>query len=218
MSSLVPNRFLFKFEFPLYRCAKPLKIDGQASKWDRKHLLPPLYEIDGEEPTGDVYAAWSDEGLYIGCVVRGKRKSVQCNPEKFRQSDHLRLILDMRDTRSIRRATRFCQQFYLMPTGGGKRHDEPVAGTNEIARATDDAPSIDTGRIIIASKILDDGYQLTAHLPAEIINGFDPAENPRIGFFYMLEDTELGQQSLTVGDDLNWWLDPSTWPTGVLEK
>ena len=27
---------------------------------------------------------------------------------------------------------------------------------------------------------------------------------------------ELGKQPLTVGDDLNWWCDPSTWATGVL--
>jgi hypothetical protein len=34
----------------------------------------------------------------------------------------------------------------------------------------------------------------------------------------MLEDTELGHQSLTVGDDLNWYIDPSTWPTAVLTE
>lgn len=216
MNSLIPNRFLFKFEFPLHHCPKPLKIDGQAGKWGQRYRLPPLYEIDGEAPTGDIYAAWDEAGLYVGCVVSGKNKSPKCNPAEFRHSDHLRLMTDMRDTRSIRRATRFCQQFYLTPSGGGRRREDACAGTVPIARATDDAPKVDAERIVVASKITDDGYELTAHLPAEVLSGFDPEENPRIGFFYMLEDTELGQQSLTVGDDLNWWVDPSTWPTGVL--
>jgi cell division protein FtsI/penicillin-binding protein 2 len=60
------------------------------------------------------------------------------------------------------------------------------------------------------------GYSLTAHLPAGVLNGFDPAENPRIGLLVMVEDGELGQQSLTVGDELNWWIDPSMWPVGEL--
>ena len=32
----------------------------------------------------------------------------------------------------------------------------------------------------------------------------------------MLEDNEWGQQYLTVGDDLAWNVDPSTWATGLL--
>ena len=32
----------------------------------------------------------------------------------------------------------------------------------------------------------------------------------------MIEDSELGQQALTVGDDLYWYVDPSTWATAVL--
>jgi hypothetical protein len=216
MSNLIPNRFLFKFEFPIHRCAKPPAIDGRAEKWDKKWLLPALHELDGEPPTGEVWAAWNDDGLFIAARVTGKKRSPRCDPAKFRQSDNFRLMTDMRDTRNIRRATRFCQQFYFLPTGGGRRNAEPVAGTVEIARAGDDAPKIDPGQIVIASKMLDDGYSMTIHLPREVLSGFDPDQTRRIGLFYMLEDTELGSQSLTVGDDLNWWMDPSTWPTAVL--
>ena len=31
MMKLVPNRFLFKFEFPLHRAARPPKIDGRIA-------------------------------------------------------------------------------------------------------------------------------------------------------------------------------------------
>lgn len=216
MSRLVPNRFLFKFEFPLHRCARTPRIDGRTEDWDSRFLLPPLYELDGEKPVGAVYAAWNEAGLYVGCHVEGKREQPKCEPARFWKSDGLRLMTDMRDTRTIHRATRFCQQFYFLPAGGGPERDDPVAGSAAIHRATDDAPAVPAGTIIVAARAHDTGYSLTAHLPAKALYGFDPAEHQRIGFFYMLEDSELGKQSLTVGDDLNWWIDPSTWPTAVL--
>ena len=218
MSSFVPNRFLFKFEFPVYRCAEPLKIDGSLSGWDNRFWLPPLHVIDGERGFAGVSVAWSEEGLFIGCRVRGKRQPTHCDPERFWKSDNVRVMTDMRDTRNIRRATRYCQQFYLLPTGGGRTGKQAVAGGAKVHRATDDAPVAAQGDIPIASKVTHTGYSLTAHLPARILHGFDPAENPRIGLLIMVEDRELGQQSLTIGDDLNWWIDPSTWPTAVLEE
>lgn len=218
MSQLVPNRFLFKFEYPIHRCAKKPAIDGNVDAWDAKFLLPALHEADGEEGFGDVYAAWDDDGLYVACGVDGKTRQPRCDVTQFWKSDNLRLMIDLRDTRGIRRATRFCRQFYLLPAGAGKNGKGPVAGGAPIHRATEAAPTISPGRIPIASVITKTGYTLTAHLPASLLDGFDPAENPRIGFFYMIEDAELGQQSLTIGDDLNWWIDPSTWPTAVLTK
>lgn len=216
MPSLVPNRALFKFEFPLRRCAKPPNLDGDAAKWDERYLLPPLHELDGQTGFGQVFAAWNDEGLYLAAIVSGKKRPLQCDPQRFRQSDVLRVLTDMRDTRTIRRATRFCQQFYFLPIGGGRGGKEPVAGSAPVARAQADASPAKPGDILIASKVARDGYSLTAHIPARLLVGFDPAENPRIGFFAIIEDTELGHQSLTVDDDLNWWCDPSTWPTAVL--
>jgi hypothetical protein len=59
---------------------------------------------------------------------------------------------------------------------------------------------------------------LEARIPAECLNGFDPVEHPRIGLYYMLEDRDHGQQYLTVGDDLYWYVDPSTWATAVLSR
>ncbi|MFH1419842.1 MAG: hypothetical protein ABII12_16330, partial [Planctomycetota bacterium] len=216
MPELIPNRFLFKFEFPLYRCARAPKIDGRAERWAPKFLIPPLHELDGEGGFGAVYAAWNADGLYIACQVEGKSRPPRCDPATYWKSDNLRLMTDMRDTRNIRRATKFCQQFYFLPTGGKPEQRGPVAGSALVHRATQDAPIVKPGVIPIAAQAGKTGYSLTAHLPARVLHGFDPAENPRIGFYYMLEDAELGRQSLTVGDELNWWIDPSTWPTATL--
>lgn len=218
MKTLIPNRFLFDFEFPLHYRESPPMIEGDPGEWTDEDLLPSLASVDGLYDFAPVWACWNERGLWIATEVVGKRRKIKCNPKSFWTSDHLRLCTDMRDARSNKRATRFCQQFYFLPTGGGRKGDEPVAGVNPIKRARENAPSISTDRIEMASTILATGYFLEAHIPAECLCGFDPSEHSRIGFYYMLEDHDLGQQYLTVGDDLNWYVDPSTWATAVLAR
>lgn len=215
MTALIPNSFLFDFEFPLSYRDKPPAIDGRLSGWTDNELLPALSELDNSPPFADVWACWNDGGLFIACRVGSKRKSLRCDPKEFWLGDNLRLCTDMRDARGNKRATRFCQQFFFLPTGGGKQGDQPVAGENPIKRAREHPPL--PGHVFeIASQVSKTGYILEAFLPAACLSGFDPTEHPRIGFYYMLEDGDHGQQYLTVGDDLNWHIDPSTWATAVL--
>lgn len=216
MSPLVSNRSLFRFEIPLHRCARPPRIDGTLTGWEDRFLLPPLMRLEGLEPWGQVYVTWDQAGLYLACRVTGKRTALRCDPRQFWKGDNLRICTDMRDARQSKRAGRFCQQFYLLPAGGGRAGADPVGGSARIHRAQEDAPLLEEGRIAIAATVEPAEYVLTAHLPADGLSGFDPAEHRRIGLYYMLEDRDHGQQYLTVGDDLNWWVDPSTWATAVL--
>lgn len=218
MTALIPNRFLFSFEFPLRYRQSPPTITGKLSDWTDEDRLPELSGIDGRAPFGTVWSCWNEDGLNIACRVTDKRKPPKCDAERFWKSDNLRLCIDTRGTRDIRRATRFCQQFFLMPTGSLADRDAPVAASAKIHRAREDAPPIPVGRIAIASRVQKGGYQLEAHIPADALSGFDPREHPRIGFYYILEDREHGQQYLTIGDDLNWHIDPSTWATAVLTR
>ena len=216
MGPLVANRSLFRFELPLRRCRRRPRIDGTLRGWGKEHLLPALMELDGQEPWADVYLAWDQGGLYVAASVTGKRETLRCDPRYFWKGDNLRLCTDMRDTRNIKRATRFCQQFYVLPSGGGPGGRESVGGSAKIHRAQEEAPPVSPGRIRTAATVRDDGYVLTGHIPGDCLSGFDPGEHRRIGLYYMLEDRDHGQQFLTVGDDLNWWIDPSTWATAVL--
>ncbi|MBX3393995.1 MAG: hypothetical protein KF841_01370 [Phycisphaerae bacterium] len=218
MSLIIPNRFLFKFEFQLNWCATAPSIDGRLENWDPSWRLPALHQLDEEPGFAEVFATCDEDGLYIAARVSGKSRPPICDPERFWKSDHVRVMTDMRDTRSIRRATRFCQHFHLLPTGGGRDGRAAIAGADKVQRATEDAPLPKPGEIPIKSTLSRGGYTLTAQLPGAILNGFDPIENPRIGLFVMVEDTELGRQSITIGDELNWFIDPSTWPTAVLSK
>jgi len=239
MTKLIPTRTLLDVEFPLRHRAKPPAMNGTLRGWTNAELLPPLSMLDDETPFAPVWACWNDDGLMIACRVEGKTLPPKCDPSVFWQSDHLRLCTDMRDARTNRRATRFCQQFYFLPTGGGDGKMDPSGGSAKIQRARDDAPLYSSvvaagapqrhprkptdsvaqdDHIVIAASLFEDGYCLEARIPRDCLSGFDPAEHPRIGFYYMLEDCELGQQYLTVGDDLNWYTDPSTWATAVLSK
>lgn len=214
MTELVPNRFLVDVEFPLrYRSAPP-QIDGDLSDWSDAELLPYFGELDEEVAFADLWACWHESGLYFACHVTGKWSRLRCDPKHFRSGDNLRICTDMRDTRGNKRATRFCQQFYFLPTGGKK--NAAIAGTSTFRMAREDAPSVSARRLRVASRITAKGYSLEAHVPADCLNGFDPAEHPRIGLFYILEDDDYGQQSLTIGDELNWFQDPSTWATAML--
>jgi hypothetical protein len=218
VTQLIPNRFLFDFEFPLYRLPEAPRLDGRLSSWSDRYLLPSLDELDGTPPFAPVWAGWNESGLFVACRVSGKRQPLQCDPAVFWRGDNLRLCLDLRDTRTIKRASRFCRQVYLLPTGGGPRRDRPIGGCARFNRAREHAPDVPASTIRVAASLDHDGYGLEAHVPAPALPGFDPVEHPRIGFYYILEDRDHGQQFLTVGDDLYWYVDPSTWATAVLTR
>jgi len=218
MTTLIPNRFLFDFEFPLMYRNKLPRLNGKLQDWTDAHLLPTLSQLDGQTDFGQVFACWNEKGLAIACRVEGKKRPLACEPKRYWAGDNLRICTDMRDARANRRATKYCQQFYFLPTGGGAKKNKPVAGAAQIKRAKDQAPSFSNDRIEIASSTYKTGYSLEAIIPAGCLSSFDPEQHHRIGLYYILEDREWGQQHVTIGDDLNWHIDPSTWPTAVLEK
>lgn len=227
MNGLIPNRLLFSFEFELLYFAKPPRMKGVMRDWGDEFLLPCLAEIDesageealGGEPPRDfarIWAGWHDTGLYVAVEVTGKKKPLAVNADRFWAGDNVRLCTDMRDARENKRATRFCQQFYFLPQGGGPGGKEPVAGSRRIHRATSDAPQVPSDGLRVHAKVKRGGYFLEGHVRSAALSGFDPTEHSRIGFFVIVEDAEFGQQYLTVGDAMNWHIDPSTWASAVL--
>lgn len=215
---LVPFRMLVRLEISLHKLDKPLTIDGSLRKWSDDYLLPQTHELDDQRGVGSVWAGWHESGLYLACKVREKRRPLDCNVRRFWRSDNLRIMTDTRDTKDTHRATRFCQQFYFMPAGGGAHDEEPAAGAARVHRARQDAPLAEDGTIQVAAKIVSGGYDLEGHIPAAALAGYEPVASRRIGFYYMLEDRERGQQYLTVGDEMYWYIDPSLWATAVLAE
>jgi hypothetical protein len=217
MSALVPNRLLFRFEFPLRHRSSPV-IDGDLSDWSDEYLLPDFGPLDRQPSSARIWMAWNETGLFIACRAEGRKGPFKCDPKRFWEGDNLRLCTDMRDTRDIKRASRYCQQFHFLPAGGGRDGRSPCAGAARIHRASENAPLPPPGSIPVAGRREGEVYTLEAHVPASVLSGFDPDEHPRIGVFTVVEDVELGRQFLTVGDEFNWHIDPSTWATAVLTR
>jgi hypothetical protein len=86
-----------------------------------------------------------------------------------------------------------------------------------IARAREDALLPDSDLIQIQSEVSTSHYWLEAWFPAEMLVGFDPKTNPKIGFHYLLHDGEKGDQTLAGGTDFPIESDPSLWQTISLE-
>ena len=218
MIDALPRRAFFRFELPIQYHEGSPRIDGSMRKWKAKYRLPPLIELEDDPAFADVYAAWNEDGLFVAFDVPQRKGSLDCDTTAWWKKNGLRVCVDTRDARDIKRATRFCHFFYLLPTGGGTTRKQPVVGFHRMSRAKEPPPSVDVSRIKVAAQIDRHGYSLETAIPAACLNGWDPTEHPRIGFFYKVKDTHHGDQHLTVNDDLGWNVDPSTWATAVLVR
>jgi hypothetical protein len=177
--------------------------------------VPNFADLDGRENFADVRLAWNEVGLAVQVEVRGKEEEPVGDIARPRQSDGLSLWIDTRDARTSHRASRYCHQFHLLPRGGGPERDQPVFLQARIGRATQDAPLAGAGAVPFRCRRRPSGYRLEAFLPAGVLHGFDPEQNPRLGIAYVVRDRERGEQVLSVGSDFPIGEDPTLW--NVLE-
>jgi hypothetical protein len=218
MSTLLPHRFLFRYSFPVAH-EKSLPRGGtRLLGLKEAHRLPDFGGLDDAPGFGELRMAWNQQGLAISAQVRGKRKSLHCDPATPDRSDGLQVWIDTRNTQSIHRASRFCHHFCLTPRGGGRDEDEPLAVQLQIARAKEATPTVEIGDIRLTADVARDGYLLEAWLPASVLHGYDPDVQNRLGFYYDLFDAELGEQTLGVGPEFPFAFDPSLWATLELVK
>ncbi len=214
--SLVPHRFLF-------RIAHPCRYVKEMPRRDADDLLDLPAEcridnfagMDAQRNFADVSLAWNELGLGLQVEVRGKEKAPQGDAARPRGSDGVTLWLDTRGARGGHRATRYCHQFHFLAAGSGADHDEPAFVQSKINRALEDAPQVTPAAVALLVRPRRGGYRLEAFLPAAALNGYDPEQYPRLGFFYSVRDDELGEQLLSITAEFPFWEDPSLW--GVLE-
>jgi len=218
MIELICRRAFFQFEFPIHYRARTPVIDGDVSKWGPHFLVPALVEMEDQLPLADVYCAWNADHFMVAFDIPERFGPLRCDQAQWWKLDGVRICIDTRDTRDAKRATRFCHFFYVLPTGGGPRRNQPVIGLHRMSRAKEPPPAVDLAQIQLAARTARRGWSVEVAIPASSLSGWNPSEHPRIGFFYKVKDTQLGSQHLTVDDELGWNADPSTWATGVLVK
>ena len=209
---LLPAAFLFEYCFDCRYVAEiPLSSGDRLLDLPSACRVDGLVRMTGRQPFAEVALAWNERGLGFQVAVRGKDRAAVADARHPRSSDGALLWIDTRDARTSHRASRYCHCFYFLPTGGGSHRDEPACGQLKISRALADAPLCRPEHIAFAVTPQTGGYILEAFLPAEVLHGFDPETNRRLGFFYVVKDAELGEQTLSVGPEFPYWDDPSLW-------
>ncbi len=213
---LLAPTFLYRFAVPCQYVADldkrmPLALPDSCG-------LPTLSMLEDKPRLADVRMAWSEAGLGVSVRVQGKKQPPWCRDSRIEDSDGLQVWIDTRNTQNIHRAGRFCHRFAFMPIGGGRKLDEPVAALLAINRAKESPREIEPRQIIVSSQRRVDGYTLDAFLPADILTGYNPSDQPQLGFTYALTDRELGTQTFTIGPEFPIDEDPSLWGTLDLVK
>jgi hypothetical protein len=210
---LLPHRFLFRYSFPVRYERKLPRPGKKLLDLPAECELADLGGLDGTAPFATLRLGWNERGLGIEVAVQGKSGPPRGNLQSLDQSEGVRLFLDTRDTHNIHRASRYCLQFVLLPAGGGTDGQEPCIAQVTIPRAREEAPRADLTPVQLKATISATGYRLEAWLPAEVLYGFDPEAQPRLGFYYQIRDLELGDQVLTVSEDFPFTIYPSLWST-----
>ena len=219
MAGVVPHRFLFRYAIPVQADEQLPRRKARLIGLGEEFALPDLGALEGVSPFASVRLAWNARGLGVTVVVQGKQQPVAYRPGVPELSDGVALWIDTRPTQNVHRATRYCHQFWLQARGGGPKQAEPLAAAVPIARARENPPERSTaGEVLVAGEVVKGGYWLDAWLPAEMLHGFDPDSNPRLGFSYLVQDQELGEQGLTVGAEFPVSYDPSLWSTLELKR
>jgi hypothetical protein len=213
---LLAPTFLYRFAVPCQYVADldkrmPLALPDSC-------VLPTLSMLEDKPRLADVRMAWSEAGLGVSVRVQGKKQPPWCRDSRIEDSDGLQVWIDTRNTQNIHRAGRFCHRFAFMPIGGGRKLDEPVAALLAINRAKESPREIEPRQIVVSSQRRVDGYTLDAFLPADILTGYNPSDQPQLGFTYALTDRELGTQTFTIGPEFPIDEDPSLWGTLDLVK
>jgi hypothetical protein len=141
-------------------------------------------------------------GVDVGAASSLKKGTVPLQQPPLRQQSNPRQIaIAERDGPTLQRAA-----------------DGPWAVQIPILRARDEAPRANRDEIRLWAAVSKTGYCLETWLPATCLHGYDPEAQPRLGFYFALRDSELGEQFLSVGNDFPFAIDPSLWSTLELKR
>ncbi|NBV45341.1 MAG: hypothetical protein EBR86_06785 [Planctomycetia bacterium] len=209
MSPLVNPAALFTFRFPCQRRERLWPPD--AAGLDDACRLPSLAAVAEVPDVVEVWLAWNAGGLAIRALARGVGGARWCQPTRAEDSDGLHVWIATRPTGESHRAGRFCRRLALLPTGGGRGADKPVAVACAIPRTTEPLVELPDGSVSITAALAPDGWRIDALLAAAALPGWDPAEMPRLGFFAALVDRRLGRVPLFAPPEYPWENDPTTW-------
>lgn len=208
---IVPPSFLFHYQLSIPRMDDlPRKKGGKLQLPDAARVFVPASLNEGAAGL-EVRLAWNPDGLGMELIVRGKKSEISGRRHDLKHSDYVLVFIDTRHTANVHRATQFCTALQILPSDEAAQ-DAPTIQFVDIAQQRGTHREQDAKGVVIAVESVSDGYRMELWIPAAQMPGF--AEVPDIGhlgFYVVVEDTELGQLPLSIGDDFPIAHDPSTW-------
>jgi hypothetical protein len=213
--TLLPQAFWFRFAFPCARLEGIRQGDASGSLLGLppECALPDLKPLENSRRWAEVRLAWNSRGLGVTVISDGvaPQPLTEPRPEGFAVSQ---FWIDTRDTRNVSRATRFCHRFVVRLDRVGSRGRLQAHLTQRpIARAMADAPLSRTDDLPVRAELSRAGWLFELFLPGQVLNGFDPDTNRRLGFAYQISDHTRDDQFLGVGRDFPMGENPSLWAT-----
>ena len=181
--------------------------------WDLNEScrLPALAAVASVPNLLELWLAWNEEGLAVRAVARGVGATRWCQPTRPEDSDGLHLWIATRPTGESHRAGRYCRRLALLPTGGGRSADQPVAIAGMIPRTSELPADLPIGSVQIESRLTADGWEIDAQITAAALPGWDPLEITKLGFFAAVIDRRLGRVPAFGPPEYPWESDPTTW-------
>src|SRR5438094_4057491 len=157
--AIIPHRFLFRVAYPCrhVKAMPRAKGDSLLDLADESRI-DNFAAMDEERNFAEVALAWNEQGIGVQVEVKGKSEPPRGDASRPRSSDGVTLWLDTRDARTSHRASRYCHQFHLLPTGGSPDRDEPVFVQTAIHRALQDAPLAGPNAVVVKAHSKKSGY------------------------------------------------------------
>lgn len=216
MSQILPARFLFRYSFDVRALGRLPRPGKRLLAMPNSHQVPDLGSLDESPGFAELRMGWNAGGIGLSVEVKGKTRLPEGDAAAPDLADALHVWIDTRNTQNIHRASRFCHCFCFLPRAVGLGNAAPAGLQRSIARANEPAPLALPEDLRVWAEVTKSGYLLEAWLPAAVLNGYDPETQPRLGFYYLVRDRELGEQTFGVGAEFPYAFDPSLWATAEL--
>ena len=211
MPTTIPASFLFQYQLTLPRLDEMPRSRGRLLGLQNSSELFIPFRLNNETTPVRIRAAWNPKGLGLLLQIRGRQHSPAGRWKDPGNSDWIHILLDTRHAAGVQRATEFCTSVAVMPVDDDAEGEATVRFTDvSRQRMLAVAQSAESARVELQQ--VSGGYDLELWLPGSLLPGFAQiGETGILGFYCVVNDTELGEVPMSVGGDFPVAINPSTW-------
>lgn len=235
--SSIPQSFLFRLRFPCrslpssfvssFPTPETLDSSYSAPFWSQasrpngfaSQALVQTLRNAQNQTRFDFRIGWAQEGLLFTVVVANKREQRYWSHSSLKEADSVLLCLDTRDLKDLQHGSRFCHKLLLYPfVGEAANVAKPLVQWQLLDRAKASPEEVNVASFRLASERRNDGYAFSAFIPGSTLTGYDPKVIDRIGFHFIVRDSEYGEFALQHTEPFPVENNPSLWATLVFKE